>query len=205
MKVAYPPHGRRRGRPAYAALGLRAPRAQHTRAEVALLERYARDARCVVELGVAEGASAWAMRGVIDPRGRIYLVDPYVPRNALGTSMARLVAHRLVRRVERGDAVWIRKPSDLAADGWDQSIDFLFIDGDHSLAAVTRDWELWSPHVRPGGAAALHGAAHFPLLGTTPHDAPIRFVEQLRRAKGMWSCADIVDSTVVFERAKARA
>jgi predicted O-methyltransferase YrrM len=36
------------------------------------------------------------------------------------------------------------------------TIDFLFIDGDHSYDGVRADWLLWSPVVRPGGIVAFH-------------------------------------------------
>jgi predicted O-methyltransferase YrrM len=35
-------------------------------------------------------------------------------------------------------------------------VDFLFVDGDHSLEGVTRDYELYAPLVRPGGVVAFH-------------------------------------------------
>jgi predicted O-methyltransferase YrrM len=35
-------------------------------------------------------------------------------------------------------------------------IDFLFIDGDHSLQGVRLDYEFFAPLVRPGGLIALH-------------------------------------------------
>lgn len=35
-------------------------------------------------------------------------------------------------------------------------IDVLFIDGDHSFAAVKRDYQLYEPLVRPGGIIAFH-------------------------------------------------
>ncbi len=35
-------------------------------------------------------------------------------------------------------------------------IDFLFIDGDHRLPGVSRDYELYAPLVRPGGMIAFH-------------------------------------------------
>lgn len=39
------------------------------------------------------------------------------------------------------------------------SIDFLFIDGDHTYEGVKRDWEMYSPLVRPGGLVAFHDVA----------------------------------------------
>lgn len=38
----------------------------------------------------------------------------------------------------------------------DRPIDFLFIDGDHRLAGVRRDYELYAPLVRKGGLIAFH-------------------------------------------------
>jgi hypothetical protein len=37
-----------------------------------------------------------------------------------------------------------------------QALDFLFIDGDHSLAGVASDFAMYAPMVRPGGLVALH-------------------------------------------------
>ena len=35
-------------------------------------------------------------------------------------------------------------------------LDFLFIDGDHSFEGVSKDHQLYSPLVRPGGVIAFH-------------------------------------------------
>lgn len=75
-----PEHRVRRGalsRAIFALIGLRPPAAQHTAAEGELLRSCATGRRSIVEIGVAEGASAWEMRSVMDPGGTIYLVDPY--------------------------------------------------------------------------------------------------------------------------------
>jgi predicted O-methyltransferase YrrM len=37
-----------------------------------------------------------------------------------------------------------------------QRLDFLFIDGDHTLAGVEADFSIYSKHVRPGGVIAFH-------------------------------------------------
>lgn len=41
-----------------------------------------------------------------------------------------------------------------------QLFDVLFIDGDHSLAGVTADWENYASRVRPGGVVAFHDILH---------------------------------------------
>lgn len=38
----------------------------------------------------------------------------------------------------------------------DRQIDFLFIDGDHSYEGVAKDYEMYSPFVRPGGVIGFH-------------------------------------------------
>lgn len=39
--------------------------------------------------------------------------------------------------------------------------DFLFIDGDHSLAGVTKDWEMYGPLVKKGGIVVFHDVCHY--------------------------------------------
>ena len=36
------------------------------------------------------------------------------------------------------------------------TFDFVFVDGDHSLEGITRDWNDWAGRVDPGGTIALH-------------------------------------------------
>lgn len=44
---------------------------------------------------------------------------------------------------------------------WDgPPIDLLFHDADHTYAKVTRDLEVWRPHVKPGGLIVLHDYDH---------------------------------------------
>ena len=43
-----------------------------------------------------------------------------------------------------------------------RKIDFLFIDGDHTIEGVSRDFDMYSPLVRSGGAVAFHDVAEHP-------------------------------------------
>jgi predicted O-methyltransferase YrrM len=40
-----------------------------------------------------------------------------------------------------------------------EPLDMLFIDGDHTYEGVKKDWEMYSPLVRPGGMIAFHDIA----------------------------------------------
>lgn len=48
-----------------------------------------------------------------------------------------------------------------AAATWTGPIRLLFIDADHSYEASRQDFELWSPHVVPGGLIAFHDIGHW--------------------------------------------
>jgi len=192
-----------RSRGLFGALGLRPAIALHTPAEGAMLRHYAEGARCLVEIGVAEGTSAWELRHAADPAGSLYLIDPYLPGRIPGLNMARIVARRLLGGQDGVRPVWIQDFSHEASLGWDDSIDFLLIDGDHSYEGVSRDWQDWSPHVRPGGIVALHDARVFDSGWVEPSDGPVRLRESIERggAPG-WEVMDGVDSLAIVRRAK---
>jgi methyltransferase family protein len=195
-------HGWRR-RHLAGALRLRPPIAHHSPVEGRLLERHAEGVGCAVEIGVAEGASARRIREVIDPGGVLFLVDSFSP-GRLGISLPRVIARRVVRAVPRGRVVWIRKPSEEAAAGWDRPIDFLFIDADHSLEGVTAHWEQWSPRLRIGGKAMLQGARVAEDSWVPPGNGPARLFETAIAGAPGWELADAAGAAVVVEKTSVR-
>ncbi len=196
-----------RRRHAFGALGLRPALAQHSQAEAGLLQQHATGAGTIVEIGVAEGGSAFELRQVMDPDGTLVLIDPYVP-GMLRINFSRLIARRTVDRCDRGRVEWIRATSRVAATGWRGAIDFLFIDGDHSEEGVREDWELWSPLVNVGGCVALHDArsAAGGWLGDRQWidetAGPVVLAEAVR-SDPAWSVAGEAETTVVFRRESA--
>ena len=172
--------------------------AQHSEAEGELLQRHAAGARCVVELGVAEGASALRLREVLHSTGTLYLIDPYPRRIAPLPSMARILARRVVAGSTRGEVVWIRESSEEAVSRWHREIDFLFIDADHRYEAVRRDWEEWSRFVRPEGSVALHDSIRSEW--TSSHDGPVRLLDAIRSNATGWEVIAGVESTAVLRR-----
>lgn len=196
MELLYRPDLGWRRRHVFGAVGLRPAVAQHTRSESELLMRYATGATTLVELGVAEGGSAAELRSVMAPNGTLYLVDPY-ERGRLGLNMAQIVARRAVGSVERGRADWIRARSYEAANGWNDAIDFLFIDAEHSYERAAEDWNLWSPHVRLGGHVALHDSA---VCDWVSEDwGPARLLAEIR-GDASWELVGQADSLSVLRR-----
>lgn len=131
----------------------------------------------VCEIGSWVGRSSYVLaRGVgWHPHGKVYCIDPFDARGDAASSelynarAARFSAGQkaeFVNNMEQfGVAARIKLLSMAGEDATDfvpREIDLLFIDGDHSHAAVLHDFRLWSPRVRPGGWIVFHdvGAAH---------------------------------------------
>jgi predicted O-methyltransferase YrrM len=53
-------------------------------------------------------------------------------------------------------------PTTVGARQWNGLVRLLFIDADHSFAAVKADFEAWTRHVIPGGLVALHDIGKWP-------------------------------------------
>jgi len=187
--------------PVFAFLGLRPVMAHHTREEDELLRQAAAGRRCIVEIGVAEGASAAALRSAMALDGTLYLIDPFHLSRWKPMNGMKRTAGRAVGTASRGQVVWIEKFSDDAISGWNTPIDLLFVDGDHQEEAVARDWKNWSRFVVAGGLAVFHDARVFEGGWTAPDWGPVRLVNRLFRNGGTpgWRIVREVHSTVVVE------
>lgn len=187
--------------PVFAWLGWRPVFAQHTAAEHEAMKRWARGCATVVEIGVAEGASALAFRQAMSPQGTLYLVDPF-HLGRTGIRATKRAARAAVARSKNGRVQWIEQFSADAVRQWSQPVDVLFLDGDHSPEAVRRDWDNWHRFVVPGGVAMFHDARVFPDGWPDESDGPVQVVNDLFRAgrNAGWRVVDEVDSLVVVRR-----
>jgi hypothetical protein len=188
--------------PVFAWLGIRAVLGQHTAGEHRALREWARGRSSLVEIGVAEGASAVALREVMSPSGTLWLIDPFHLSRVRAINATRRAAHRAVRGCRNGHVVWIEEFSSVAAKDWKAPIDFLFIDGDHSETGVQQDWEQWHRYVVPRGVVVFHDAATFPGGWTQEDWGPVKLVNQLFRERALpgWRIAQQIDSLVIVER-----
>ena len=59
-------------------------------------------------------------------------------------------------------------PSTAAARVWGRAVDFVFIDGGHSMEAAQSDYDGWARWVRPGGALLIHDVFPNPEDGGRP-------------------------------------
>lgn len=188
--------------PLYGWLGLRPILAQHTAAEHEAIRKWAAGKTSLVEIGVAEGVSALAVREVMAENGKLYLIDPFHLSRIPALNFMKRAARRAVESCARGSVIWIEKFSSEAAVNWNAGIDFLLIDGDHSEVGVRRDWDEWNRFVVPGGIVLFHDARLFKDGWTTPEYGPVKLVDDLFRRNRVsgWTIVEQVDSIVVVER-----
>jgi predicted O-methyltransferase YrrM len=170
------------------------------------LKKWATGKANLVEIGVAEGGSAAELREAMSPTGTLWLVDPFHLSRIRGLNATKRAAHRVVGNCKNGSVVWIELFSCDAVIGWEQKIDFVFLDGDHSEEGVRQDWDNWHPFVIPGGVVALHDAAVFPGGWTRQDWGPVKLVDRLfrRQALPQWKIVQEVDSLVVVQRVDAQ-
>lgn len=195
--------------------GLIPPRTMHSEAEARTLTDLAHEARCVVEIGVYEGSSAWVFCDALPPDAELHLIDPFVDESGWALRpgwRATPAATRLAvwRRARHGGPRirWHIARSQDVGRAWDgPSADLVFIDGDHSPEACREDWEVWHRHVSPHGAVAFHDA-RLGLPGGTGGPGPTAVVTELFRGRqppAGWRIESEVDTLVIVRKQDAPA
>jgi hypothetical protein len=189
--------------------GLVPPRSMHSAAESELLAELARDRRTAVEIGVYEGSSAVVLAGALPADATLHLIDPFganptlLPGWAGVEGATRRVVGRAARR--RGDGprlVWHVERGEDTAARWDEPVDLVFIDGDHSEDGVRADWDGWNGFVEPGGAVVFHDA-RLSQEGGRGLPGPTAVVDGLFRGAGAvagWHVVAEADRTVAVAR-----
>lgn len=183
-------------------LGRAAAETQTTDDERAAIARYCRGKHYLVEIGVWHGVTTKIMRSHMSEDGVLFAIDPF-PRGRLGVSFQQSIAHREVGKIRRGKVKWIRAGGReallLAEEEGMSSVDFIFIDGDHSFEGLREDWELWAPTIRGGGIVALHDSCSTPERDIETAGSVIFTREQILQDT-RFRLVERVDSLTVMER-----
>ena len=116
-----------------------------------------------VEVGVYKGAYTKAL---LDAGLKVYGVDPWKAFKGQGRTQRVqdrqdfLYGHAqryLKEYIDKGQCELVRKTSMEALDDFkDKSLDFVYIDGDHTFGHVGQDIYQWSKKVKTGGVVAGH-------------------------------------------------
>lgn len=136
--------------------GFDEPQTQTTMAERDLLAAFLPGAKRIVEIGVFEGRTTRMLAERDDADAVIYGIDPFFA-GRFGVCWGERLARRYNRpHLMAGKLQLVAKFStDVDADV-PTPVDYVFIDGDHSLDGITADWAYWSKRLKPGGIIALH-------------------------------------------------
>lgn len=129
---------------------------QTNEAELSALSKYARGFRLALEIGSFQGVSAAKIARNMSADGILYCVDPWPERNSRGNPCLDIF-RRHVRRA--GIAHKLRVMQDVSGNILHKlppKLDFIFVDGDHSLETITFDWTLVKDKLRRNGIVCLH-------------------------------------------------
>lgn len=169
-----------------------------TAAEAAALSRYAAatDGK-IVEVGAYRGRTTLALAAgekdvtVIDPFEDWVAVTPLYPAGYAYSAenfdiwKANIEAAGVVERVQH-----VRQRSPEAALAWSEPIGLIFLDGDHTEAAVRADFDAWQGFVPVGGTIALHDI----------NEPGVESVVNEMVGSGEWVMVERVDLLVFLQR-----
>jgi hypothetical protein len=146
--------------------------------------------RTIVEIGVEYGYSLFSFALAL-PQATIVGIDPYQAEaqdmehdavgqlngsGLLGSTEAEGRVRRFMGHFPR--VMLLRGTSAEIARLWTGPIDVLHIDAIHTYEAVSRDFRLWEPKVRPGGCVLFHDTWLFEEnVGRFFHELPGRKAE----------------------------
>jgi hypothetical protein len=115
--------------------------------------------RCAAEIGVKDGRNTEEMIKVCN---EVYAIDPYLPYEdgrPITQEEQAIYKMAMFKRLSMcGDRLHVFNTSSSKAAKLfdDEFFDYVYIDGDHSHAAVKADLECWYPKVKQGGILAGH-------------------------------------------------
>ena len=101
-----------------------------------------------------------------------------------------------------GTVVAVVGESPVVARSWATPLAFLFIDGGHGVEPARLDYELWTPHVAPGGTLVIHDVFPDPADGGRP---PYEQIYLPALASGRFAEERAVGSLRVLRRAAVTA
>jgi predicted O-methyltransferase YrrM len=131
-----------------------------------------------INIGAGFGTSGMAFIES-DKVGKLYTVDLYslMAQNGLGSlefEMGQFVLYGYGNDPRflqvQGDSIEVGKT-------WEEKVDMIFLDGDHSYEHCYKDIEAWLPHIKKNGVFAFHDykEPRWPGVGTAIDELLIKY------------------------------
>jgi predicted O-methyltransferase YrrM len=174
--------------------------------EKQLFAKYSCNKKSIVEIGVFEGASALVFRKNISSNGTLHLIDPFISDSMNEYLKPRpLFAKLNVLRSLNGNVKWYRDFSYNVAKNWQERIDLLFIDGDHTRESCLRDWNDWNHFIIKDGIVIFHDARYGKSEGEywDGWEGPTQVVDNLFRSGNKlpnWEIVEEAGTSVVVRK-----
>jgi predicted O-methyltransferase YrrM len=184
-------------------LGLEKANTQVSDNERKILGSLAKDAKKVLEIGVFEGHSTKLLATSMI-NGIVWAVDPFFSGRS-GISYGLLITQQQIRQAKRiNHNVSINLVKDfsynLAKDKSITDFDLIFIDGDHSLEGIQRDYIDWADRVKKGGYLALHDTKVPSYNPSVAKLGSFKYFESDIKFDSRFKIVDQVDSLSILQR-----
>lgn len=140
-----------------------------------------------VEIGVQSGINAKSILESLSIK-KLYLIDPYTPYISKERTL-KSCKQTAIKNVElwKEKVTFIEKTSDEAIKDIHEKLDFVYIDGLHDYATVTKDIKHYYPLVKKGGVIGGHDFCHiWPGLMVSVVLFSIRKMKKLHKKEKDW-------------------
>lgn len=182
-------------------LGLDRPHSQTTTAEQGAIRRYANGAINAIEIGVYEGVNTVLIANQLGKNGKLFGIDPFF-RGKLGICYHEQIARQQIKQLLLDQKIHIisKLSFDASADVPASGIDFIFVDGDHSLEGIEKDWNLFSVKVKKGGIIALHDTSIPTHDATVANLGSFKYFNSTIKYDERFTILETVDSLNILQR-----
>ena len=181
-------------------LGIEKPETQTTANERKAIKKYATNAMLAVEIGVFEGVNTVIIAEALHPEGKLFGIDPFF-KGRLGICYHEKITRNAISRGRLQHKIKLLSLlSYNAVDEVTESIDFIFIDGDHTYDGFIRDWNDWSGKVKTNGIIALHDTAEPAHDPSVKNLGSYRYFNEHVKSDNRFQVIETVDSLNVLKK-----
>lgn len=145
----------------------------------------------IAEVGVASGRSAIYLAEALTKLGKgfmLWMIDDLSYGGESQLNEIRSHIQHIWTQLSGGLQLQVGKSAETAGKFNDRSLDFVFIDAEHTYEAVAADIRAWLPKVKPGGFIAGHDYRIPGVAQAVQELLPGAVSRDTRDCWQIWSC-----------------